>query len=597
MSRWIPLVLFALALMIRLIGLNWGLPTSERFYSYHPDERQMLGAVANIDILRGEFNPHFFSYPSLFIYMAALTHFVASGFLPSSGNSVWALSHDVLLHARWVSALLGALTVPVVFALGREIGGAKLGLLAALLLCFAPAHVQHSHFATVDVAATFWVALSLWLATRALSRNHLEESLREETAPREKVQNASSKSTAERKTAARSAKNTTTKNATEKTAAPKSSLAERDLMLSALCAGLGAATKYNAVLVLLAPLAALCLIEYSNRARLMLGLVGIAVAGFLIGCPFSVLSFGEWWGDGQNVGVAYELLKHPKQGHGDVFLKTGNGWWYHATFNLPFAVTAPIAIAALCGLLLFLNDLARTRKTGLGGRRVLVPSLAFSLLYFGALGFSQVRFLRYLLPLLPVVTIFAAIFVRALVSALRIDNPLWKPAVAGAFLLICLIGSLNILWPLTQTDPRDQAKAWLDRQPDKPLPLSVGLADTQIPLWFYTPPLWPQDAPPGSPQTWHLVPRNPRYDLQPLGLDAAALQRNRPLFWVWSEFQWRERERLKDASVAQLRRQLNIEYSMRAFHNTPPLQLPGRDFVPHDFLYPNPRVEVWSRQR
>jgi len=134
--RWIPLVLFTLALIIRLIGLNWGLPTSERFYSYHPDERQMLGAIANIDILRGEFNPHFFSYPSLFIYMAALTHFVASGFLPSLGNSVWALSHDVLLHARWVSALLGALTVPVVFALGREIGGAKLGLLAALLLCF-----------------------------------------------------------------------------------------------------------------------------------------------------------------------------------------------------------------------------------------------------------------------------------------------------------------------------------------------------------------------------------------------------------------------------------------------------------------------------
>ncbi len=507
----------------------------------------MLGAIASV--LGGDLNPHFFNYPSLFIYLATLVHFVASGFF-ASGTSVWALSHDVLLHARFLGALFGALTVPVVFGLGREIGGIKVGVLAALFVCFAPAHVQHSHFATVDVAAMFWVALSILFATRALKPED-----------------------------------------------PATKL----LLLSALCAGLGVATKYNAVLVLIAPIVAAFLIEYSNgtiakRAQLTLNIVGVAIVGFLIGCPFSVLSFKEFWGDSKNVGVAYELLVHPKQGSGDIFTNTGNGWWYHATFNLPFVLTAPVAIAAFCGIGLVLTRMLGTRKTGFSDNRVLVPTVAFALLYFGTLGLSQVRFLRYVLPLVPALAIFAALFVKFLATKLRSQS--FATGIAAILLLVCAIGTFDVVWPLTQTDPRDQAKHWMDAQNDA-TPLSVGLADAQTPLWFYTPPFWSHDAPPGSPFSWQdekYVPRNPRYDLRALGLDASALQKNRPRYFVWSEFQWRERERLNDLSVAQLRRQLAIEYSMRSFHNETPLQLPGRALVPHDFLYTNPRVEVWARK-
>ena len=458
----------------------------------------MLGAIVNV--LRDGLNPHFFNYPSFFIYLAALTHFVAGGFFPPAGDSAWAISHDILLHTRLVSAFLGALTVPVVFVLGREIGGWKIGVLAALLLCFAPAHVQHSHFATVDVAATFWIALSLWLATRAVNSQRSEPQNGRPIA--------------------------------------------RFLLLSALCAGLGAATKYNAVFVLAAPLGALFAIEYSMRARLASGIVATAIAGFLVGCPFSVLSFREFWGDGKNVGVAYELLVHPNQGSGDIFTDTGNGWLYHATFNLPFALTAPVAVAALGGIWLVSSGVIKARKNGIGNFRVLIPILAFVLCYFFALGFSQVRFLRYTLPLLPALTVFAALFVRAGVAALRSDNMVWKVAVAVSFLLISVIGTSNVLWPLTQPDPRDQAKIWMDSQNDA-TPISVGLADKENPLWFYTPPFWPQDAPPGSPFGWDKVQKTPRYDLLALGIDASALARTlgrtRPRYFVWSEFQWRER--------------------------------------------------------
>jgi 4-amino-4-deoxy-L-arabinose transferase-like glycosyltransferase len=294
------LALFALALIVRVLGLSWGLPTAERWYSYHPDERQTVVAVASLDFFNGDFNPNFFNYPSLFLYFAYLAHTIAAGFGLGSNitnaTAMWQLPHDILLSARWVSALLGAATVPLTYLIAREWQGWRLGVVAALLVCFAPGHVQHSHFATVDIAATFWVTLSLWLATRALRHENSDSGK------------------------------------------------AKMLLWSGVCAGLAAATKYNGVIILIAPLAAALAIEYSNKPKLAIGVLLAAIGGFLTGCPYSVLNFAEFWGDGKNNGFAYELLVHPRQGSGDIFVDTGNGWWYHATFNLPFVLTAPLAV-------------------------------------------------------------------------------------------------------------------------------------------------------------------------------------------------------------------------------------------------------------
>ena len=580
--RFAPLFIFAIALALRLVGLRWGLPTSDRWYSYHPDELQTVAAVANLDFFSGDFNPNFFNYPSAFLYATYLVHTIAGGFgwlqEISKTNAMWALPHDIIWCARLVSAVLGALTASVVFLLAREVFGrdenrdhenrddfdrerhgdfsyenrddsarnvsALWPIVAGLLCALAPAHVQHSHFATVDIAATFWVALCLWLSCRALNSN-----------------------------------------------------SKRDLLLAGLCAGIGAATKYNVVIVLVAPLVAALYIEYSmlRKIKVLSGVFAVAIGGFLLGCPFSVLAPREFWGDGVNTGFAYELLVHPRQGSGDLFAQTGNGWLYHATFNLPFALTAPFAIAAFLGLLLSIEGLIKARKIGIGGGRVVMPILAFSLLYFAAIGTSQVRFMRYTLLLLPTFAIFAALFARAFVEAFQTKSRFTKLSIATILPAFCALGTLNILSPLTQTDARDAAKNDLDAQNFAP-PIAVGLADAQNPLWFTTPPLWPQDTPPGSGRNLANVQRNARYDLRPLGIDAAKLESEKPQFFVWSEFQWREGERLNSADVRKLREALKIEYSMRAFHNAVPLELPGRNYVPHDFLYTNPRVEVWTRK-
>ena len=56
---WLCGALFLLAFFTRCIGLQWGLPSSAHWYSYHPDEYQMFSAVMSLNFFNGDFNPDF----------------------------------------------------------------------------------------------------------------------------------------------------------------------------------------------------------------------------------------------------------------------------------------------------------------------------------------------------------------------------------------------------------------------------------------------------------------------------------------------------------------------------------------------------------
>ena len=88
------LLAFLLSLVLNLLGLTWGLPSpsrteyyprdirwysapqnSSRLYetapyeSYNPDEGAILNALSNMRPSRFDFNPHYFNYPTLSIYL------------------------------------------------------------------------------------------------------------------------------------------------------------------------------------------------------------------------------------------------------------------------------------------------------------------------------------------------------------------------------------------------------------------------------------------------------------------------------------------------------------------------------------------------
>ena len=546
-----PLVIFLIAAVVRLIGIRWGLPDALHWYSYHPDEYQIFSSVANLDFFNGKFNPHFFNYPSLFIYLVYIAHLLLSGFgvftlNANDPNFIWQWPQQILLTARWLSALFGAGTAVLVFAIIKS-WRPKLHIAYAvfggLLMAFVPGHVQHSHFATVDVAATFFVALSLWLAIYIQHSPH----------------------------------------------------PARTFLWSCFVAGLAAATKYNAGVVILAPLCVLFLEErLRSRVKVLLpALAGSTFLGFVIGCPYSILHFKEFWGDGQNTGVAYELLVHPHQGQGDVFAATGNGWTYHLTTNLPFVLTWPLLLLCLLGIwrICAAKEISKQRW----------PLLIFTGVFFLSLGFSQVRFMRYVLPIIPPLIVFAIFGVHWIKVLLGKKVSI---AICGLVFLLSFWGSVNALSNFVSIDPRTQAAEFMQMVITGGPPATtennnstttIGMID--VPR-FWSPPIVPQDIIFGSNLTLKDIEKtdpNHRFHFEVIGFDPQKLHEQQPQKFVMSEFEWRDEERLRPKEFDRFMEELRNLYQLdKSYKNHPWLALPGRAFVPHDFLYTNPEIRIYQ---
>jgi len=83
-----PLALVAiilLALILRVYGLNFGLS-----YMYKADEKAILRRVGAM-VATADLNPHFFRYPSFYIYLQAITRLLAKGMI-SIREAVFRLS-------------------------------------------------------------------------------------------------------------------------------------------------------------------------------------------------------------------------------------------------------------------------------------------------------------------------------------------------------------------------------------------------------------------------------------------------------------------------------------------------------------------------
>ncbi len=147
--------MFIVAAGLRLWGINFGLPAL-----YRPDEDVVVGRA--MGIFHGILDPHFADWPHLYFYVAAawLAPFRLIGLVqdPASGY----------LWVRILDALLGSLTVLLVFEFGRRAYGWLAGFLGASALAVAFLHVRDSHFATLDIPVTLACVATLYIAYRTI---------------------------------------------------------------------------------------------------------------------------------------------------------------------------------------------------------------------------------------------------------------------------------------------------------------------------------------------------------------------------------------------------------------------------------------------
>ena len=187
----------AVALALRLHGIDW-----DGGYGFHPDERdiyfrsdcmyQLLtddpnasrcGYVADnpqaepglgglryfFDAERSPLNPHWFPLGSILIYMMVFIRSVVELFTDVGGL-------DMRFAGRTLSALADVGSVLLVFALGRRLYSRNVGLLAAGLTALAVVHVQHSHFYRPETFTVLLTLASIWATLRMVEKRRLRDS-------------------------------------------------------------------------------------------------------------------------------------------------------------------------------------------------------------------------------------------------------------------------------------------------------------------------------------------------------------------------------------------------------------------------------------
>jgi Dolichyl-phosphate-mannose-protein mannosyltransferase len=147
--------LFIVAAGLRLWGINFGLPAL-----YRPDEDVTVGRA--MGIFHGILDPHFADWPHLYFYVAAawLAPLRLIGLVQGQASGY--------LWVRVLDALLGSLTVLLVFEFGRRAYGWLAGFLGAAALTVAFLHVRDSHFATLDIPLTLACVAALYIAYRTI---------------------------------------------------------------------------------------------------------------------------------------------------------------------------------------------------------------------------------------------------------------------------------------------------------------------------------------------------------------------------------------------------------------------------------------------
>ncbi|MEI7769162.1 MAG: phospholipid carrier-dependent glycosyltransferase [Chloroflexales bacterium] len=414
-AAWLaPLLIFALALVTRLWSLNWGLP-----YVEHPDEPALVEVALRM-VRDGSLNPHIFLYPSLYYYLLAVTarlHLVwgvAAGLYGSVQDLVlktylFTTQPQLYLWLRAVTALLGAITPPVLYILGARMFDQRVGLLAAVALAVSRFHIEHSHYITTDALTGLWVTITLLGAWQVAQQGSWH-----------------------------------------------------GYLLGAIGIGLAGGTKYNAVMVCGALVVAVIIYLRDHDGRGLPGqIVRLVAAGmlsglvFLVTTPYALLDYSSFIHD-----LLFDTAGYSKGLYGNF-----QGRWNiggYLSFFWAEGLMPPACLAIIFGTPLLLRRWPRQSA-------ILLAAIILVLLMLLSLA---THFLRNLLPIFPPLYLIAAAgavaitdWVKGFFREGRDLHKLASPLIAFALTAPQAAGSAWLLGYWGQTYSLEQAATELRAQP------------------------------------------------------------------------------------------------------------------------------------
>lgn len=384
----------AVGFLLRVTHLGSGIP-----FSLGYDEPAIMSAVARM-LKSGDFNPHFFDYPSGYFYVqlgAAVVTFIV-GAMAHWWNAVETLgAADLYLNGRLVTVFIGTATIALVCRAGLRWGRTE-ALAASALLAVMPMHVRESHFVLTDVPITGAAMLTLVLSLRAIERPSL-----------------------------------------------------RAFVWAGAAAGLAAGIKYNALMAFAVPLAAALAVGRGHglsRLQALGAAAAACVVAFFVTTPFAIFDLPAFLNGFGSQTSALDPRGAAAEPSWVIYLKH---------FRLSFGWPASLLMAAG-----FVTNLYRLWRGPDRARWALL--LAFPAAYFYLINGWSYMFARYALPLAPFTAIWGGIGLASVFAAVRRLGlaPRWRRTAVVALLLAALVpGAVgSVSWLREFGRETTQALAW-----------------------------------------------------------------------------------------------------------------------------------------
>lgn len=414
------LIILGLGLIARLHGLNW-----DQGFALHPDERMV--AMVTSAISWHQLNPQFFNYGHLPIYLLKMIH---SLILLVVGTQ-WQSFAAILLTGRLITIFFEIGTIWTIFQIGRTIKTSRTGLIGAFLYAFAPFAIQNSHFYIVDPLLTFWTTLTILLSIKLTQQ--------------------------------RSWKN---------------------ILFLGVTVGAALATKFSGLLLVPIPFISLTYTDLFDRTQTnwptklrhySLGLLiffFIASLTFVVTQPYIVLNLSRYWND---ITAQLQMAK-------DASIFPYTRQFIHTTAYLYpiwgityWGLGIPTTGLAILGVPFLITELRREK-----GRIASMLLLVFFTIYFGFIGQSAVKFMRYYLPLYPLIIISAALALDGVTTAIT------QRKIRATFAVT--IATVLMVWPLmtmniyNRTNPRIVATDWINTHLPTGSTIAVEHWDDTVPL-------------------------------------------------------------------------------------------------------------------
>ena len=358
----ILILIIFFAFILRYFQLHIGLP-----YLYFWDEP--LTASNALQMMKtGDYNPHFFKYGSLMLYLNLLVDQLYRIYLSLTGawegveairieadtGWHWTISHPSFYFSnRFLTATMGTATVFVTYLISKSICNRWTGIISAFFLAVLPIHIVHSGFVTMDAPVALFVALVVLFSI--LFINHKKPIY---------------------------------------------------FILSLICVGFAIATKYNSGLAILLPIASLVYLSYRGKIPRQkfywLAIPCLPAVTFLFTTPYAILDFPNFIRD-----IVHQILYYKTTGHPGATINPG--WDYIA-----FQIRQFYQNIGLLGAVLFAIGLA-----GIVSRPVLLLILFYPVSYLLFMSGMTVNFHRNFVQVYPFIAIFIGVAFYTLHAALN----------------------------------------------------------------------------------------------------------------------------------------------------------------------------------